>query len=237
MSFRSKTILITGARGFTGVHLSAALRKKGATVWGSCNAANASDDPNMLYADLTDYERVLEVLKSVRPDYIIHLAGISFAAHENALPYYKVNVIGTQNILEACVKIGLTPEKIILASSAAVYGDPNADLTTESHRLNPQGHYGCSKLSMEFIAQSYMPKLPIVITRPFNYTGVGQADHFLVPKIVKHFKEAKDTIELGNTDVVREFSDVRDVCSVYIKLLRQAGTGVKPLYARPILKN
>jgi nucleoside-diphosphate-sugar epimerase len=72
---------------------------------------------------------------------------------------------------------------------------------------------------MEFKARTYFDRLNILITRPFNYTGLGQEPHFLIPKIVKHFKERKEEIELGNIDVVRDFSDVRFVAAVYKKLM------------------
>ena len=72
---------------------------------------------------------------------------------------------------------------------------------------------------MECLAKNYFSKLPIIITRPFNYTGVGQADHFLIPKIVNHYKNKKNSIELGNLDVKREFNDIRFVCEAYKKLL------------------
>jgi nucleoside-diphosphate-sugar epimerase len=72
---------------------------------------------------------------------------------------------------------------------------------------------------METLAKNFFDKLPIIITRPFNYTGVGQAEHFLIPKIVKHFKEKKEEIELGNIHVSREFNDIADIVKMYQKLL------------------
>ncbi len=72
---------------------------------------------------------------------------------------------------------------------------------------------------MECLSREYFKKLPIIITRPFNYTGIGQAEHFLIPKIVKHFKEKKEIIELGNLNVSREFNDVEYVCEVYKRLI------------------
>jgi len=72
---------------------------------------------------------------------------------------------------------------------------------------------------METLASGYFNRLPIIITRPFNYTGIGQSENFLIPKIIHHFKENKKVIELGNIDVKREFNDIGFVCEVYKRLL------------------
>ena len=72
---------------------------------------------------------------------------------------------------------------------------------------------------MEQLAAAYSDPFEIVVVRPFNYTGVGQPEHFLVPKLVAHFAERRAAIELGNIDVVRDFSDVRAVAAAYLRLL------------------
>jgi GDP-6-deoxy-D-talose 4-dehydrogenase len=106
-----------------------------------------------------------------------------------------------------------------LASSATVYGNLGIEVLDESVCPKPTNHYGASKYAMECLANGYFNKLPIIITRPFNYTGIGQAEQFLIPKIIKHFKEKKDVIELGNLNVSREFNDIGYVCEVYKNLL------------------
>ncbi|HHD73169.1 MAG TPA: NAD-dependent epimerase/dehydratase family protein, partial [Epsilonproteobacteria bacterium] len=83
----------------------------------------------------------------------------------------------------------------------------------------PVNHYGCSKLAMEHISANYFDVFDIIITRPFNYTGVGQEKHFLIPKIVSHFRERKKEIELGNLDVAREFNDIDYIVDINHKLL------------------
>lgn len=211
-----KKVLITGIDSFTGVHLSSYLENSGYDVYGTSLSKNAE---KKYKCDITSKEDILKVLEIVKPDYLIHLSGISFAAHGNNEDFYKVNTIGTTNILDAFLELNLNPKKIILASSATVYGNQGLEVLDESLCPMPANHYGASKYAMECLSKGYFGKLPIIITRPFNYTGVGQAEQFLIPKIVKHFKEKKDVIELGNLHVEREFNDISFTCEVYKKLL------------------
>ncbi|MFA7456325.1 MAG: GDP-mannose 4,6-dehydratase, partial [Micavibrio sp.] len=171
-------------------------------------------------ADLARAEDWLPVIKEAQPDYIIHLAGISFAASGNLKAYYDVNTVGTQHVLEAVAKSGLDFKKIITASSAAVYGALEGGELTEEHPLRPQSHYGISKLATEHVARLFFDCLPIMVVRPFNYTGRGQPENFVVPKIIAHFEKHAEFIELGNIDVEREFNDISYACDVYERLLR-----------------
>lgn len=212
-------VLITGIDSFTGIHLSSYLIKVGYEVYGT-SLLKSSD--KKYQCDITKKKDIVKVLKEIEPDYLIHLSGISFTAHGNNEDFYKVNTIGTSNILEAFIELNQNPKKIILASSATVYGNQNLEILHESLCCKPVNHYGASKYAMECLASDYFDKLPIIITRPFNYTGIGQAEHFLIPKIVKHFKENKKIIELGNLNVSREFNDVEFVCEVYKRLLESA---------------
>ncbi len=211
-----KKVLITGIDSFTGKHLSMFLKENSYDVYGT-SLFNSSE--KIFKCDITKKDDVLKVLKQVEPEYLVHLSGISFAAHGEAEDFYKVNTIGTTNILDSFVELNIKPKKIILASSATVYGNQGLEVLDESLCPKPANHYGASKYAMECLAREYFSKLPMIITRPFNYTGIGQHENFLIPKIIKHFKEKKQTIELGNLDVSREFNDVDFVCDVYKQLL------------------
>ncbi|SHO80464.1 UDP-glucose 4-epimerase [hydrothermal vent metagenome] len=211
-----KKLLITGIDSFTGVHLSKYLSGFGYDIYGT-SLFNSGD--KLYKCDITNKQDILDVLADIKPQFLIHLSGISFAGHGNLEEFYRVNTIGTTNILDSFIALGLKPQKVILASSATIYGNQGLEVLDESLCPKPANHYGASKYAMESLASGYFDKLPIIITRPFNYTGVGQSDNFLIPKIVKHFREKQQIIELGNLNVKREFNDVGFVCEVYKRLL------------------
>ncbi len=211
-----KKVLITGIDSFTGIHLSKYLQMARYDVYGT---SFLKESEKTYKCDITKKEDIKTVLKAVNPDFIIHLSGISYAAFEDSTEFYKVNTIGTINILDAILEMNLNPSKILIASSATVYGNQGLEVLDESLCPTPVNHYGASKYAMESMVKNYFSKLNIIVTRPFNYTGIGQAEHFLIPKIVKHFKEAKKEIELGNLHVSREFNDINFVCEIYSRFL------------------
>ncbi len=213
-------VLLTGIDGFTGKYVVEELVNKGYEVIGLVytDAKNGQ-----VACDLTDKQAVVDCLELVKPDYIVHLAAISFVGHSDQTAFYDVNVFGALNLLEAAKELQLPLKKVILASSANIYGNPDiVGKIDESASPSPVNHYAMSKLSMEYMAKLWFDTFPIVISRPFNYTGPGQADNFLIPKIVSHFKKGATTIELGNIDVARDFSDVRDISKAYVCLLESS---------------
>jgi nucleoside-diphosphate-sugar epimerase len=216
---QSVRTLVTGASGFTGRYLVEKLLGRGHTVIETVGARNEPETPTRLRLDITSPDDCRRVIDAVRPDYIVHLAAISFVGHNDPLDFYRVNVIGTLNLLEACAAVGHTPRKLLIASSANVYGNVTSDAIDESFPVTPVNHYAASKAAMETMVRTWFDRLPILIVRPFNYTGRGQTSNFLVPKIVEHFARRESSIELGNIDVARDFSDVRYVASAYEALL------------------
>jgi GDP-6-deoxy-D-talose 4-dehydrogenase len=198
-------ILVTGSDGFTGQYL-----RSTAEALGYESVA--------LKSDLNNTDELNHEVLTTSPDAIVHLAAISFVGNQDLESFYKVNVIGTENLLKAAVLLKHKP-KMLIASSANVYGNPSVELIDETTLVSPINHYAISKLAMEYAVKARFSELPIIITRPFNYTGLGQSENFLIPKIVSHFTQKKPFIELGNLDVSRDFSDVRDVTKIYIQLL------------------
>ena len=210
-------VLLTGIDGFTGKYVASELLASGYQVIG---LVYSDAKEGQVCCDLTDKEAVVACLETVKPDYIIHLAALSFVGHADQKAFYDVNVFGAINLLEAAKELKLPLKKVILASSANIYGSPiGLEKIPESTPPSPVNHYAMSKLAMEHMTKLWFDEFPMVITRPFNYTGPGQAEHFLIPKIVSHFKLNSKTIELGNTDVSRDFSDVRDIAKAYVHLL------------------
>ena len=203
-----------GADSFTGTHLLPCLEK------GEYHVDTEE-------VDITDANQVEDRILQIQPDYIINLAAVSFIPDGEDESIYAVNTFGPQNILSACLKLPKPPKNIILASSANIYGLQDKDRVNEGCKPNPVNHYGCSKWSMEQIAQTYSSDLNITITRPFNYTGLGQQSKFIVPKIVEHFKHKSPTLKLGNIDVWRDFSDVRWIAEAYTSLLAMPANGIK----------
>lgn len=216
-----KTVLITGANGFTGHYMLQQLKRQGCKTV-SLGVSHVTDADESIVCDLTDKLAVQNAVLLINPDWVINLAAISFVAHGDVDDIYRVNILGTKNLIEALDKLDVKPDAVLLASSANVYGNAESEVLDESTALAPANDYGVSKLSMEYLARIWMDKLPIIITRPFNYTGLGQHKRFLIPKIVDHFVRRESVIALGNIDVEREFGDVRTVCKIYQQLLEQS---------------
>lgn len=216
--------LVTGLGGFTGRYLACELEAAGYEVHGTAHGSEPVG-PRMHAVDLCRRDDLARLVAQVQPVVVAHLAAISFVAHGDVEEIYRVNVVGTRNLLEALAGQPRRPRAVLLASSANIYGNAAVSLIDESVPAAPANDYAVSKLAMEYMARLWMDRLPIVITRPFNYTGVGQAPQFLLPKIVSHFQRGERIIELGNMDVERDFSDVRMVGKAYAALLAAAPAG------------
>lgn len=214
--------LITGAAGFTGRYLTTLLAEQGHDVHGLVHFV--PDDPvfgavALHTADLAHRTAIQSVVEEVRPDYVVHLAAIAFVGHDDIDEMYRVNIVGTRQLLDVLAASKRTPHSVIIASSANVYGNARSGVLDETMLPAPVNDYGVSKLATEHVGRIYGDRLPIITVRPFNYTGAGQSKDFLIPKIVDHVRRRVPIIELGNLDVARDFSDVRTVVDAYARLL------------------
>ena len=205
-------VAVTGADGFTGRYVLNALAAR--------NVESVA-----LVADLTNPDAVAQEIAHNCFDGLIHLAAIAFVATDDWRQVYGVNQLGTFNLLEAVAR-HRPGVRCILASSAQIYGPQAEGLITESATPNPANPYAISKYAMELGTKRWRDILSITLVRPFNYTGVGQEDQYLIPKIVRHFKLRQPTIELGNLDVARDFGDVRAAAAAYVALALDSSADV-----------
>lgn len=224
-------VLLTGSEGFTGRYVQRELEECGHEVIG-------------LNADLNDVQALSDAVRLAAPQAVIHLAAIAYVGHGDANDIYRVNLLGTRNLLVALEQHAEQLQCVLLASSANVYGNHLGGDISEAALPAPVNDYAVSKLSMEYMAKLWMDKLPIIITRPFNYTGVGQDERFLIPKLVAHFARRAAVIELGNIEVEREFNDVRVVSKSYASLLVKGERGQtynicsgEPVSLRSVVEN
>lgn len=218
-------VLVTGAEGFTGHYLLMALQRQGYDVI-CLGLADALDLPHYHKVDICDREALHRIVQRVKPHYVIHLAAIAYVASRDIKEMYLTNIVGTHTLLSCLAEISSDVRGVVLASSANIYGDLYDGVAiTEDFRPNPVNDYAVSKMAMEYMARQWFDVLPIVLARPFNYTGVGQSEMFLIPKIVSHFTEKRPIIELGNLDVSRDYSDVRNVAEAYTVLMKHGPRG------------
>jgi len=218
--------LITGVNGFCGKHLSSYLSQKypEVEIFGIDINEPSTPLPGIQFtkSDITDYESISTTLSQIQPDAVFHLAGTF--DYGDLLSLYKINVIGTENVMKAA---GCLPKsiRIILASSAAVYGAvlPEDNPIKEEKRSSPVSHYGISKLAMEMIGKMHGKKrenLKIIIARTFNLIGQGLSPLLFPGKLAKQILEASrqrenKTIQVGNINTVRDFIAIKDAVKAF----------------------
>lgn len=219
-----KRILVTGSAGFTGKYVCKQLKEFGYSVFGLTNSGSIEEKS----IDICDKDAVYDVVKKINPQAVIHLAAIPYVDHGQESELERVNVWGTVNLLNAIENYAKEAHHIVLASSANIYGVVNSpNPIKESVAPNPQNAYAESKLKMEEEVLRRFNGMPLTIVRPFNYTGVGQSERFIVPKIVNAFIRRDNVLDLGNINVSRDFSDIRFVSTAYQKIIsKEKGVGI-----------
>lgn len=216
-------VLLTGAEGFTGRHLARRLMAGGHRVAGlvrpDAGEWQLDDGVTGRAVDLRDPAATAAAIRAIQPDRVIHLAGIASPVHGDVEEIYATNLLGTRNLLAAIAEQDLRARAVILASSANVYDPRLSGQIDEDSPLAPANDYGVSKLAMEHLRGVFGAAVPLIVVRPFNYTGVGQSDRFVIPKIAAAIRSGAPRVELGNIDVSRDWSDVRFVADCYARLL------------------
>lgn len=216
-------VLVTGAEGFIGRHLLELLRERGHDVTATSRVPTAPHaGVPFTPIELLEPEPWRALLHAARPDAIVHLAGLT--SHADPGELYRVNVVGTETMLKAIAALEGSRPNVLLTSTAAVYGNQPSPVLDEQAPPRPVNHYGLTKLAMEQLGRSWADQLPIRVLRPFNVIGRGQSEAFLVPKVVRHFVQRAQTIELGNLKPERDFLDVRDFVAQVGRLAELAPT-------------
>ena len=226
-----KKILITGATGFVGSHLTELCVEKGFEVvvfdrynpnynLGWLEQSKYKNDVNFVFGDIRDYESVLKTMKGCSS--VIHLAaliGIPYS-YLSPLAYLKTNIEGTYNVLESSKNLNI--EQTIITSTSETYGSAKYVPIDEKHPFSPQSPYSASKISADQLALSYWNsyQMPIKIVRPFNIYGPRQSCRAVIPSIIIQALSSKKEIKLGNVKPSRDFTYVTDTCSAFLEILK-----------------
>jgi len=224
-----KKILITGAAGFIGSHLTDYLLKKNYLItafdrYNSFNSFGWLDGYNnknlkCVLGDIRDYDSVNNIVKN--HDIVIHLAALIGIPYSYVSPsaYIKTNIEGTYNILEACKNHKI--EQTIITSTSETYGTAETYKISEKHACKAQSPYSASKISADQLAMSYYRSFnsPIKIVRPFNTYGPRQSLRAVIPTIINQAVSG-DTVNLGNINTTRDLTYVTDTCDAFYKVMK-----------------
>lgn len=223
--------LVTGVSGFVGPYLVRHLDESGFGVFGVDRSGKEVDGCVVERCDVTDSAAVSALVSRARPDFIFHLAGQSSVERSWKEPELtrRVHVDGTRNLLDAVVAAGIEP-KILIVSSAEVYGVPKKLPIGESHPVKPITPYGESRVEQEGVALDYSGKgVHLVISRSFNQTGPGQPSTFVCSDFARQVVELerglRREIVVGNLSIKRDFTDVRDAVAAYLLALEKGKAG------------
>jgi len=229
-SWKSKNVLITGAGGFIGSHLTERLFELGAKVRAFVRYTSRSDDGfikyfsedlrnniDIVYGDIKELETVAKAMDGI--NIIFNLAALVGIPYSYIHPQevIETNTIGTMNILMAARDAGI--EKLIQTSTSEVYGTARYVPINEDHLKQPQSPYSASKIAADAIALSFYHSfdLPVAVIRPFNTYGPRQSDRAVIPSIISQVL-TKDKLTLGNTTPTRDFTFVTDTAEGFIKV-------------------
>ena len=216
-------VLVTGADGFIGSHLTEMLVGNGFSVkslsqynsfnnWGWLDDISCVDKIEVLTGDVRDPHFCKEITKDV--DIIYHLAALIAITYSYLAPdsYVDTNIKGTLNICQAARENNVN--RVVHTSTSEVYGTAQYLPIDEKHPLQPQSPYSATKIAADAIAMSFYNafELPVTIARPFNTFGPRQSARAVIPSIIAQIASGKENINLGDVSPTRDFSYVEDTC-------------------------
>ncbi len=219
-------VLITGASGFTGHHLIHHLLSQTASVdhiWGLSRHLSSISHTKCtpVCVDLGNTEDVERLMQEIKPDAVIHLAGLNRGSLEDLL---QSNVMNTGHLLDA-VRMHAPGARVLVVSSSAVYGYAGDSPIPEDAPFRPVGAYGISKAAEELLAFQcrHVYNLNVAVARPFNLIGPGQPESFLCGRLTRQAVEIhagkRHSFNLTGGDARRDYIDVRDVVDAYWRLI------------------
>lgn len=239
-----KKVLITGVTGFVGNHLAAHLLSQNSyDVVGTYRSENSldslgnnKDKIKLKQVNLNDSETVDSLIKTEKPDYLVHLAAQASPAKSFAIPVETVtnNIVSEFSLLESLRKNNLQDVRVLIISTGEIYGKitPSDLPVDEETALRPTTPYAVSKLAQDYLSLQYFIayNLDIVRLRPYNHIGPGQKEGFVVTDFAKQIAEIEKgkkepVISVGNLDAKRDFTDVRDIVKAYELALQKGKAG------------
>ncbi|MFD2170095.1 NAD-dependent 4,6-dehydratase LegB [Tumebacillus lipolyticus] len=229
MDLKNKKILVTGADGFIGSHLTEELVRRGHDVrafvaynsfnswgWLDHSPAEVRQHLDVFAGDIRDPHGVKQAMKGC--DVVLHLAALIAIPYSYHSPdtYVDTNVKGTLNIVQAARELGV--EKVVHTSTSEVYGTARFVPITEEHPLQGQSPYSASKIGADQMAMSFYTSFdtPLSIIRPFNTYGPRQSARAIIPTIITQIANGKRTIQLGSLHPTRDFNYVRDTVEGFL---------------------
>jgi dTDP-glucose 4,6-dehydratase len=226
LNWTDKKVLVTGAGGFIGSHLTERLVDLGADTrafvhynslgrWGWLDYSPLKSQIEIVAGDIADRDSVKHAVQGV--DIVFHLAaliGIPYSYHA-PLSYVRTNVEGTLNVLQSAREVGV--ERVVHTSTSEAYGSAQYVPIDEHHPLQGQSPYSATKIGADKLAEAFHTSfgLPVVTLRPFNTYGPRQSDRAVIPTIISQCLEG-DTLRLGNVSPTRDFNYVADTAEGFI---------------------
>lgn len=222
-------ILVTGAAGFIGSHLTELLVKEGYTVkafvrynsrnnWGWLETSDVKNDIEVITGDIRDYDSVFNSLRDCSA--VFHLAALIGIPYSYVSPkaYIETNITGTYNVLQASKEQGT--EQVLITSTSETYGTAQYVPIDEKHPMVGQSPYSASKIAADQLAISFYRSfsLPVKIVRPFNTYGPRQSARAIIPTVITQILSGMKKIKTGNLEPTRDLTYVKDTCRGFLEI-------------------
>lgn len=229
MSWKGRKVLVTGAGGFIGSHLTEELARQGASVRAFLRynsrgdagllrflPADLRDSLELRFGDITDPWSVEDAMHGV--DVVFHLAALIAIPYSYVAPasYVAANVSGTLNVLQAARKLGTS--RVVHTSTSETYGTAIYTPIDEKHPLQGQSPYSASKIGADKVAESFYRSFatPVATIRPFNTFGPRQSARAVIPTIISQVLAGRPQLKLGSLDPVRDLTFVKDTAAGFM---------------------